>query len=273
MIDGMNAIITQVRNFNSENLKTGFFQNGDSLEDARVLFFGEEHTEIIGQIESLGALNFLAKPTDMLLLEGQDKKIEISIDCALFLIFQLYVNWEWEKFGAFYDVANVKRKNEWVIRNRFNDLLASTHRSYDLSDLNLSKLRCGFWDDAQAIRDTIKDNRVTHGTMERRNKSMTGAISTNLKDNAGRVIVSSGYRHMPITEYFVAQAQNQNNSHFPKELAQFYRQVKEIRSSGQLYAAFKLDELSGSTLPIFEYFKGQSIPFREYLHRRLYRLP
>lgn len=272
MIDGIRAIIGQIRHFDDGTINKNFEQAGDDLNVARVLFFGEEHTDIVSQIETLGAINALAQKGDKLLLEGADRKTKIEYNCGYYLILVLYVNWQWEKLGQPYNVANVQAKTEWQKVEKLSRRFWDTRFSYDISDLAISRLSCGFWDDELAIKETVAKNQVTAETLQKRNESMTEAIKSALDSGAERVIVNSGFRHMPYVDLFITRSINkEKKDKFPVELRRFYELVHKSRNKSLGGDPIKLDSGSGTTEPIFRYLRQNNIPFRELIHRRLAR--
>lgn len=265
MIDGMRYIISQIRTFDPNYLNISFKGGGSDLEKSRVLIFGEKHTEIISQIEVLGAMNALAEPGDMILLEGSDRKNKYFEKCALWLIYHLYVNIQWERRGANYTVDALKSKEEWMKQEDFLGMLKSTRPSYDVSDLNLSKLTCGFWDDGSALADTYKHN-ITEMNFKKRNESMVLAMDEGLK-HAARIFIVTGYLHMPIGDFLYSRALNQNNPKFPQDLAEYYR---ILRKNGKKRASFVLENTAGTTEPIYNYLIDNNIPHRQLLHGKLF---
>lgn len=270
MIEGIQGIIGQIRYFDQNNLNKSFSQVGDSESVARVLIFGEEHTDIVSQIETLGAINALASPGDTILLEGGDRKSSIESNCAYYLLLNLYVNWQWEKLGEPYNVANVQVKLEWQKQQQFDKAFIATRNSYNIADLSIARVHCGFWDDETAIKETFSKNDVTRDTLLKRNESMAEAIKTALDRGSGRALINTGYRHMPSYDLFYTRIINKDkNQSFPQELRRYYELVKETRSKPENERVWKLDSSAGTTEPIYKYLVNNNIPFREYIHRRL----
>lgn len=267
MIDGLRAIISQVRNFNEKNIDDSFKQTGNELKDSRVIFFGEEHTDIVSQIETLGAINYLAKPHDTVLVEGGDKNTPIELNCGYYLLLSLFLNWQWEKLGRPYNVANVKEKNIWQKKIGLGQIFFNTRYSYDISDLTLAKLYCSYWDDEQSIKETIKHNNVTTQTLEKRNESMVSAMKSAFTRGSKRVFISAGFRHMPFADIWITQRINKDQGKIvPSVPEDYYAFVRSKRASKN---HFRLDSGSGTTEIIFNYLKNHHIPFREYIHQRL----
>jgi hypothetical protein len=265
LIAGMRNIISQIRNFDATKLSKSFKFHGGPLNKSRVLIFGEKHTEIISQIQTLAAINFLAREGDILLLEGSDRRQKHQKNCLLFLIFQIYINWEWETLGQQYSVNTVKEKEQWLKKTRLDKLFRNTLNSYSISDLNLNKLRCGFWDDRDALRDTFSANLVNAGNFEKRNESMVLAIENALAQ-APRVFVIAGYLHMPIGDFFHNRLFNLNNTKFPDKLTKYY---DLMRRQPEQRKKFTLEETAGTTEPIYNYLKNNDITFTELLHGKL----
>jgi len=269
MIESLQGLIGQVRYFDEGTLSKSFEQVGYPLAASRVLFFGEEHTDIVSQIETLGAINAIAKPGDTILLEGGDRATPIERHCGFYLLLSLYINWQWEKLGEPYSVGSVRKKMEWQKEQGFGRTFIDTKRSYNISDLNISRISCGFWDSDQAIKETFNKNEVTKDTLLKRNTSMVEAIKMALARDTGRALVISGFMHLPTFDYLDTKRLNKEKSDFPESMQRYYELVREARNKPQ--SSFKMDSSSGTTEPIFKYLTENNIPFREFIHRRLER--
>lgn len=263
-IDVMRGIISQIRHFDTKSFDKSFAGDTNNIEKSRVVLFGEKHTEIISQIETLGAMNALAQDGDFLLLEGSDRKNKYMNNCAILLILGIYMNWQWESKGQSYSVSALKSKEKWRERMGFGKLLRRTIDSFDISDLNLRKLTCGFWDDQKALADTMV-NDVTTSNFEKRNESMVQALDIVLK-KARRVFIITGYLHMPQGDYFRSRLLNLNNTEFPKNLAKYY---EALRKNSPLRGRFSLEVTAGTTEMIYNYLINNNIPYSELMHGKL----
>lgn len=263
-IDVMRGVISQIRHFDTSSFNKSFAGYTNNTKKSRVFLFGEKHTEIISQIETLGAMNALAQEGDYLLLEGSDRKNKYMHNCAILLILGIYMNWQWESKGQSYSVEGLKSKEKWSERMGFGKLLRRTIDSFDISDLNLTKLTCGFWDDQKALADTLA-NDVTTSNFEKRNESMVQALDIALK-KARRVFIITGYLHMPSGDYFRSQLLNPNNAQFPKNLAKYY---EALRKNGRGRGRFSLEVTAGTTEMIYNYLINNNIPYSELMHGKL----
>jgi hypothetical protein len=263
-IDVMRGLISQIRHFDAENITKSFAGYSNKNEQSRVLFFGEKHTEIISQIETLGAMNALAQEGDVLLLEGSDRRNKYKRNCAILLILGVYINWQWERKGQAYSVDVLKSKEKWRDRMGFEKLLKRTIDSFDLADLNLTKMACGFWDDKKALADTFANN-VTASNFEKRNESMVEAIDAALKE-ARRIFIITGFLHMPLGDYYRSQILNASNTQFPKNLAKYY---EVLRKNNRLRGRFSLEVTAGTTEIVYNYLISNNIPYSELMHGKL----
>ncbi len=81
VIDGMHAIISAVRYFEP---KSNSFLAGELNHDhPQVMLFGEDHTRVIARIETLGFINYILRPGDIVLLEGADWKSGAIPRCGM----------------------------------------------------------------------------------------------------------------------------------------------------------------------------------------------
>ena len=209
-------------------------------------------------------MNALAQDGDFILLEGLDRKTKYMRNCAIFLILGIYKNWQWERLGQKYSVDALKSKEKWLERENFERLLKNTIDSYDLSDLNLTKLTCGFWDDKNALADTFI-NDVTAKNFEQRNKSMVHAIDEALK-TARRIFIITGFLHMPMGDYYRSHLLNSNNAQFPKNLRKYY---DALRKNSPSRGRFSLEVTAGTTEDIYNYLINNNIPYSEFMHGKL----
>lgn len=266
MIDGMHTIIRAVYNFDELALKGRFLVSDDSRQNPRVLFFGEAHTKIIGQMETLGAINMLAKKGDQVLLEGNHRNTLVG-ECGLELVFRIYRDWQLEKLGQPYEGDGAWKLAE---REKLREVLESTRESYDLTGLNIAHLKCGFWDDNAGIRDALKRG-VTYANTKKRNKSMRDAISEGLL-SAGQVFINTGFAHMPTGDLLKNRLRNiANVANFPKTLPQFYSLAKAERRLPGSSSPLKLSKEAGSSAVIYKYLKNNGISYGEYIHHDMYQ--
>lgn len=196
MIDGIRAIISTIRHFDPSNISDRFhMREQKGIKSTRpVVFLGEDHTKVIEQMENLGYLNFLAaNGGGIVLLEGLDRAAKDTLPCALRLLYHVYTSWEWEKLGRPY---NPWQKFLWERNENLINLLWQTKDSYDISELNINKLACAFWDSEHWLKQPI-----SHKSLKERNKSMVLAIKGHINSHIVLpVYIIAGYSHMPLWE-------------------------------------------------------------------------
>lgn len=259
MIDDMRAIINGIKNYRDQ--PESFLGGMENSLAPKVYFCGEIHNDIIGKIETLGKINATVEPGDKLLLEGGDRRYRCRCDCALKLVYNIFLQWQWEKTGRSYAADGAMRLAE---EENFQQLLQNTRSSYDLRGLKLHKLSWGYWDDARALAKG-----VSYKTLKERNKAMVEAIDESLRKTNGKVILIAGLAHLPSGDWYIGRAYNQGNDRFPMDLGSYFHAVKSQRKVVQSSRLFKLDEASGSCRPIYNYLKLNNIPFAEYIHKKM----
>ncbi len=244
MVDGIRGIISNIRRFEPTRLQN-FKQKEQIGTTRKVYFFGENHQQIIGQIENLAAMNYLASNGATLLLEGNDQSAAPVYNCGLALIFRIYKMWEWEKNGAKYDPFAQKT---WLKNKNFNSLFQNTLPSYNISDLGVSKFTCYFWDNKKAIKQGL--NNIS---MRARNESMIASISNHInQSNSTPLIVNTGFSHMPLGEYLIYVSKD--NIYDNKEMEKFYKKVGENNIN------------IGLSKIIYDYLIKNSISYQEFIH-------
>jgi hypothetical protein len=259
MIDGMQAIIRETANFEQEKISKSFVSGTEDSPQARVLFFAENHTDIIAQMEVLAAINAIAEEGDIMLLEGADRSRGFNGDCALELVFRIFENWQFAKLGQPYDPSGAAQLSE---TEQYSQMLITTKDSYDLRGLNITKLTCGYWDDEAALRGTFD-----YRNLKTRNRSQGEAIRHRLK-TFKRVLINAGYHHMPTGDMLSTIQVNQGNLTIPTKLSDYYAFIKRQRRSRNSVSIL-LHPATGSTKVLYDLLKANNILFREYIHGRI----
>lgn len=261
MIDTMHRILRKVFAFDRSRLFTDFIQVSNS-HNPKLLIFGEDHTATIGKIGTLGALNILARPGDTLYLEGADRNLKFDFDnCALFLIYRIFTGIEYQKAHAKYDAQEVL---SFIAEKDFLKLYKNTRLSYNLSSTNLKYLRCKYWDDAEGLADY----EPTPGNMKKRNGGMIGSFKRRLSQK-GRVIVLTGYGHMPLGEVikFPLSRMHVSFKAHVAEMESFYPKAKKERKLPCGKAMGITDSCAGSSRVLFKFLK--TVPHTQYIHVRM----
>lgn len=264
MIEDVHMIIREVRNYDRVKNDVTWFGR-QSKKPPRVLFYGESHPEIIGRIETLGAINAALERNDVLLLEGDDWKMpHFQKRCGINLIFNIYVQWQFQKLGRTY-----LESFKWQKQHHFLHLFKTTLDSYDLTGLSINDVRCGYWDNRVAIDASLEDTNKISYYLPTRNASMVDAIDKSLS-LYDRVIINTGFAHMPIGDYNICQERNKKSKiSFPKKRREFYRLVDEQRKKHPAQRSIQLDDSDGTTKVIYDYLKRKKVPYQERIHGRM----
>lgn len=259
MIDGIRSIINQLKSYRHDDFATSFEASGDPLDQAQVLFFGENHTEIISIIQSYAALSYLANPDDVILLEGSSPSNQ-NFKCDAVFLLNTYVIWEWEKLGRSYEPWAI---NEWAKQEAMAESFRATIKSYDRQALKLGRLTCNYWDNTYALK-----KKIDYQSLKERNEAMVKAIKDQLKQ-AQRVFIVAGSNHLPMGEFrsSLRQAQKKKLTH-PNNYIDYYTSVKNLKTSPDP-TQFKLFYNSGSTEPIYQLLNDEKLKYREFLHGRI----
>lgn len=261
MIDDMHTIIASLRNYQGKPSEVDWKLRFDRTHgEPKVYMFGEEHTDVIGLIETLSEINSMLKRNDIILFEGGDRNSALIVNCGLERIYDIFVQWQFEKLGKSYnDIFS------WNKHVHFRKLFESTKKSYDLTGLSIADAKCGYWDDGDAIRRSAADlSRISH-YIAQRNTTMVAAIKDRLK-TYDRVIINTGYGHMPLGDFIVSLRRNRKyyKAHPTVDLSDYYRLVDSERRAPT--GTFKLEPDSGSSKVIYDYFKNERVPYFEAIH-------
>lgn len=265
MIDDMHFIIRTIHNYDLTDKSKTYWQSSGNSSQPKVIFYGEKHTEVLGQMLTLAALNAEARTGDVLLREGGDRNIPHQHRCGLDLIFQVFVQMQWEKLGRPYDP---EESYKWRREQRFDLLLDATKSSYKLNGLSLANISCGYWDDQNAIEEIHKGSKSISRTLKPRNRAMTLAIKDGL-DRYKRVIISTGWAHMPSMDMFWTQKLNPKVTNFPTTFEDYYQLVKLEKKKPEDVRSLRLDDDAGTTKVIYDFLKDQNIPYQERTHGKM----
>lgn len=241
MIDGINKIIKELRDFDQKSLKTDFIQATHG-EDPKVLIFGEDHLATMGKVKTLAAINSLAKKDDIVLLEGNDRREPRFKNCLMFLMFQIYTEEQYKK--SLNSARDYDANSAYKFKNEKHDLFNATILvdknkmllNYNLSGLRGEDLRCYFWD---KINPEANDPSWAMGRsgMQERNQSMVEAIKARKAKGikawtakGHRVFINTGYGHMPLGELLQILMKNQldiNNFMWNEKALEFFYSLIE----------------------------------------------
>lgn len=251
MIDDMHSIIRAVQDFDEKNLRGSFLLGEKNKANPSVLLFGEKPREIIGRMETLGAINAFANKGGIILMDIGERGDQIE-DCGLWLVLRIYVAWHTIKSGQDTD---------------FDKIFEVTKASYDLSGLNIADLKCGFWDIATLAQ---KETPNTYEEIKERNQSMVKAIADARKDHR-RVLVLANYFQLPTGDRFSTSLNNRKmTSSFPKTVADFYKAIKGQRKLPASNHSIKPHGYTGSAKVIYNYLNNNKISYSEYIHGKMY---
>lgn len=261
MIYGINKIISLIKNFDPESLKTDFVRISEGINPS-VMIFGEDHLATIGKIQTLGAINSLAKKGDILLLEGSPRNDEIK-NCALSLVFQIYSRWQYKKSLLSLNDYHPDSANKFSSL-KMADIFDSTINSYDLSGLNIKEIKCFLWDLSQ---DKNTPFLLTRKGEKERNLSMVESIKDWNKE--GRLVfINTGLRHMPLGEMMVSSIGTFDISDSAAS-KNFYDEVKKFKNKQFKEKGIDYSEwLDGASKVLWRYL--QTIPHVQYIHKRMF---
>jgi hypothetical protein len=266
MIDDMHYIIKAIHNYEMTHPEQiNWAVRGNSM-NPRVIYLGENHTEIVGQIQTLATVNTVADAKTIYLREGADRFLPYEKNCGLDVIFQEFLVWQWEKLGIAYDP--VKAYN-WRVSQGYEELFQKTKRSYDLSGLGIADMTCGYWDDRKALDECFKDLNLIPKRLKVRNLGMNEAVEKALS-NFNRVVVSAGYSHLPIGEVVKLKNNNPSRSDITSSMEDFYGLVKDEKRKPEATRSLKISAGVGSTKVIYDFLKDRDIPFVERIHGKMW---
>lgn len=274
MINGMNAIIESINKFDISAEEQNFYQEkiGDYSKKP-VYLFGEEHNDVISQKKNLAFINHLALKGGSILLEGDDKKESIPISsCGLYLVYKIYINEEWAKKNK---IHNEYKKPLWLQNEKFFETLLSTIKIYDISKLNLSKLKCSYWDDEESLKKSINvqslEAKEHNSLFAERNKSMTIAIKQEYNSDNLPIFVIAGYLHLPLGEALMAI---KKIKYLPKALKvpsnteEYFNFIKTNLENFNDENMF-ISVLIGTTQVIHDFFKSEKIPYYQFINKSI----
>jgi hypothetical protein len=190
-IERFNVVAKDIRDFppKGKNIEKYFhiFKNVSKLEDAKIIFFGEDHTNASNQLWSAGAINKLIKSGDVVLFEGAQAGTQRDIPEEITT--GIFAAREYEKLKShktYKPTANSK------IQIKYLSLFYKTRSFLAINELNLEKGKGFYWD--------LIEGDDLHPDSAKRNEEMVQTIKNNLIGD-GRVFVIAGARHLPHYEF------------------------------------------------------------------------
>lgn len=267
VIDDVTYIITSVRNYQTNDADNAgwFVHKKTKSRKPKVEFYGEAHPQVLGRIQTLGEINNSLMPGDVMLLEGADRKIAHFGKCGLKFIASIFIQLQFQRMGRSYsDIFEWKKKAEYA------QLFKNTEKSYDLSGLSIADMKCGYWDDSDAIEKSVTNKaRDVVQYLEVRNISMTKAIDEGLKKYS-RVLINTGLAHMPLGDTLIFK--HDNAGYFKTaqhSMDDVYKIIDMSKKQAHNQRSFKVDDATGTSKVIFEYLKNNDIPFVEAIHGKM----
>jgi hypothetical protein len=190
-IERFNVIANDIRDYPplGKNIEDYFkiIKNVQNLEDAKIIFIGEDHTDSPSQIWSASLINRMIRKGDIVLFEGLQSGTPVD-DVALQIISDIVGTREYEK-----------RKSHRIYKPtssggmRLKCLLYADKIKEFLvhNKLNLKQGKGFFWD--------LERDELAHNEIER-NEEMVKTIRRYISSN-GRVFVIAGALHLPHYEF------------------------------------------------------------------------
>lgn len=177
------------------------WKNVSRVEDAQVILFGETHTDSASQMVTAGAINRLIKPSDVVLLEGNQAKTEVK-DLSLYLTANIFTAREFEKYK---NTAGIEYKPTSLnaILEKHLDKIKNNLNHLSLNIFNFNKAKAYYWD--------LLNGGSDYNSMNKRNQSMVDTIK-DMKDHTKHVMVIAGALHLPHYEYSKALYYNSYRS-------------------------------------------------------------
>lgn len=246
-IERFNITVKDIRDFPPEgkNIEKYFyvFKSVANIEDAKIILFGEEHTNANNKLWTAGLINKLMTANDVALFEG---------DQAGTRVFHLSEHFT-TKIFATREYEKVKAHKQYVplaiskMKNKFFELFFKTKDFLVLDILNLGQGKGFYWD--------LVDGEELHSDCAKRNETMVQTIKDNLKGDA-RVFVIAGALHMPHYE-FAQLIHDEKEISFGFDMFKNYPGTKEDEINDAFYNYFLTNRTSAKTRSIFEFLKDK----------------
>jgi hypothetical protein len=263
MITTMNYIIQAIADFDISHVNHKNFYLDGYIEymNPRLVFLGENHLDFWGQIKNLGAINALASKGNLLLLEGDDKAKPFFDDCGRFLVYRIYLAWEYKSLNRPYrpNFMEILEKQQ-----NLDEIYLSTRHYYDLTGLNIANIRCGYWDSKQELKKS-----VTYLSLKKRNRSMIEAIQ-NQYGKTDRIFINAGFLHLPLGEKLWAPLYQGKYPHIIKpsyDYKTIYSLIKEANKLELRNRNFAEIKNFGASAQIYKFLINNSIPHIQLIPR------
>lgn len=253
-VERFNVVAKDIRDFppKGKDIEQYFyvFKSVAKLEDAKIIFFGEIHTNAANRLWTAGTLNSLIKSGDAVLFEGYQAGSPTDIPEQITT--SIFAAREYEKLKAhkIYKPTAISK-----IQNKYFSLFQKTKPFLALDQLNLEKGRGFFWDLFQG------DN--LHPNSARRNEEMVQTIR-NKQTGTNRVFVIAGALHLPHYEFaYAIKSEEELDLKFPLVAGMPAFLAKPGAKKDQINLAFfdhwgSLPKARwGTTRSIFEFLKDK----------------
>ncbi len=210
-----NQLIDLIVKSNVENYAQAFSVAGSvrSFPEARIILFGESHTDEKGKLAIAVMLQNLVKPGDIVLFEGG--QAGTVAHCASSNIVPIQAALHWRKIWKDYDPNEFFTKSLLPLKQLWNQ----TDYFLRAEKLAITRAKCFFWDNLDAHFEpsptrypidqqgfiVIPDN----DPLVKRNLSMAQTIEKYYAQGK-HVFVIAGFLHLPVIEEIYRLQQNPN---------------------------------------------------------------
>lgn len=232
-----------------------FRRSGAKPQKAMIVLIGENHVHEQGLIDQFRALRKLARPGDIVLLEGHAPFEKGWQNCES-LIFHIYTAKRWNQLYGRYDVEE-HSKLQKILQVPWKKNIDSLN----LKPLKLDRLRCNFW-------DTHRAGQTSYAALRERNRGLVAQIKRYMKSGKN-IFVLAGYGHLPMGDlhefknYFIDRVPDANRlfklssavSISSLTPASYYIRLGQ----GTADSAIIRDHLGfGSTEDVYDFLKGRN---------------
>ncbi len=256
IIEVTNALIEYIDNFEHKDIDNKFISLSVGEAPLRLSFFAESHNNVGIIRDNLAAINLLGTKNELILLEGQSRKLQPK-RCEELIYLFYYQNWAWSQRQ---DKHDVKARNQWLLDEQISQHYQEARPYLHTDRLLLSAMHCAFWDDKILLIKSLSKNNLKN--MQARGDSMLKAIH-HWQKYYPKITVIAGTWHIPLGDLYLSQAADAD---FPA----FYSALRaENTNSPFPQVNFKKHRFSGNTEATYNYLAQQKIPFMQFLHKRL----